>query len=105
MAKLKFDRTLNIKTEPGEKVTVPNDEVWKGALVYNSELRINNITTIESVHSASSGGKYMFNPILPNIILGGAQFFTKKANTVEQFLQGLHLRLSANILAKEVSLA
>lgn len=104
MAKLKFDRTLNIKTKPGEKVTVPNDEVWKGALVYNSELRIND-NTIESVHSASSGGKYMFNPILPNIILGGAQFFTKKANTVEQFLQGLHLRLSANILAKEVSLA
>lgn len=103
MAKLKFDRTLNIKTEPGEKITVPNDEVWKGAIVYNSELRINN-NTIESVHSTSSGGKYMFNPILPNIILGGAQFFTKKANTVEQFLQELHLRLFKNS-AKEVSLA
>lgn len=77
MAKLKFDRTLNIKTKPGEKVTVPNDEVWKGAIVYNSELCIND-NTIESVHSTSSGDKYMFNPILPNIILGGGHIFLRK---------------------------
>lgn len=92
MAKLKFDRTLNIKTKPGEKVTVPNDEVWKGAIVYNSELRIND-NTIESVHSASSDGKYMFNPILPNIILGGGTIFYEKSQYGGTVFTGLAFKV------------
>lgn len=103
MAKLKFDRIVNIKLKVGEKGTVPDDEVWKGTLTYTSQLKIND-NTMESYFSPSSGGKYGVNPILSNIILGGVQSFLLKV--LEQaVLQGLHLRLSTNILAKEVSLA
>ncbi len=103
MAKLKFDRALNIKTKPGEKVTVPNDEVWKGTIFYATQLDLNG-NRIESIKSPSSGGAYLFNPMISNITLGGARFFSQQVATMEQFLQELHLRLFKNS-AKEVSLA
>ncbi|MBS4881881.1 MAG: hypothetical protein KHZ82_02325 [Peptoniphilus harei] len=74
MAKLKFDRIVRILGQKGEKITVPADEVWKGTLLYGGELFMND-NRLESVNSISSGGKYMFNPILPNIILGGGTKF------------------------------
>lgn len=103
MAKIKFDRVLSITTKPGEKITVPSDEIWKGSVLYTSTLYVNG-NFIESIYSASSNGKYLFNPILPNTILGGVRFFTQVVITTEQFLQGLPLRLY-NKLAKGVSLA
>lgn len=74
MAKLKFDRSINIKTKPGEKVTVPNDEVWKGTIFYATQLDLNG-NRIESIKSPSSGGAYLFNPMISNITLGGGTIF------------------------------
>lgn len=75
MAKLKFDRGLKIQLKLREKGIVPDDEVWKGTLTYTPQIEING-TQIESIMSPSSGGKYLFNPILLNIILGGGTVFT-----------------------------
>lgn len=99
MAKLKFDRVLNIKLKKDEIMNVPNDEVWKGALVYSSEISINEMS-IQSVNSLANT-RYMVSPIFPNIMLGGAQ---RLILVVVRLLQGLHLRLY-NKLAKGVALA
>lgn len=44
MAKLKFDRSINILARDNESTRVPNDEVWKGTLATRysgAELEIN----------------------------------------------------------------
>lgn len=69
MAKIKFDRVLNIILKKDEIMNVPNDEVWKGALVYGSEISINEMP-IQSVNSLANT-RYMVSPIFPNIMLGG----------------------------------
>lgn len=84
MAKLKFDRIVNIKLKVGEKGTVPDDEVWKGTLTYTSQLKIND-NTMESYFSPSSGGKYGVNPILSNIILGGGAIFSPQSSGTGSF--------------------
>ena len=66
--KLKFDRTLNIKSQNGEKTTIPKDEVWRGMLVVDpatsygeKEAQINNMDIISK--------KERFYPGI--ILLGG----------------------------------
>lgn len=99
MAKIKFDRVLNISLKKDEIMNVPNDEVWKGALVYGSEISINEMP-IQSVNSLAST-RYMVSPIFPNIMLGGVQ---RLILIMVRLLQGLPLRLY-NKLAKGVTLA
>lgn len=89
MAKLKFDRSINLILESGDGVNVPQDEVWRVFAFGTTGLGINGAV----IHSSSTAG---FPPIL---MLGGVL----KSLEVALF-QGLHLRLY-NKLAKEVSLA
>lgn len=41
MAKLKFDRSINLDIKKGETVTVPADEVWKASAHPAPEVKIN----------------------------------------------------------------
>lgn len=92
MAKIKFDRVLNITTKPGEKITVPSDEIWKGSVLYGSTLDING-NRIESVYSPSSNGKYLFNPILPNTILGGGTIFFSTSSNYGTVFTGIAFKV------------
>lgn len=101
MAKLKFDRSINLKLEKDNSVTVPNDEVWKGFLVcatsgwdYNSCSNLNGI-------ELKQGGTNTENGNLGLVILGGGVL----NSLIYSLLQGLCSRLLVNIFAKEVSLA
>lgn len=100
MAKLKFDRSINLELKKGDSVTVPNDEVWKGFLLsatdgweYNQYSNLNNI-------QLKQGGTNTENGNLGSVILGGVP-----NSLIYSLLQGLRSRLLANIFAKEVSLA
>lgn len=42
MAKLKFDRSINISIDDSEGTTVPRDEVWKGTLAGTFERQFLN---------------------------------------------------------------
>lgn len=102
MAKLKFDRSVDIKlTSNSDKTTVPSNEVWKGTIIgalgsTSNEPggRINGFEICGKVRSESA------REGVHSIILGGG-LFSKEGLC----LQGLHLKLLANIFAKEVSLA
>ncbi|MET3616718.1 hypothetical protein ABID14_000338 [Peptoniphilus olsenii] len=74
MAKLKFDRSLNINIKLREKITVPYNEVWKGTITYSEGLYING-NYMRSSSSTLADSKYVANPILLNIILGGGATF------------------------------
>lgn len=64
MAKLKFDRNLNSTLNSDENITVPNDEVWKGTVVFNESstgyAKFNGVKIMgassERVHSVFLGG-------------------------------------------------
>ncbi len=94
MAKLKFDRSINLRLNRDNGVTVPQDEVWKvfmsGPNQSGGEIRING-AIVESI----TGGK-----TIGTHLLGGVLISLEPA-----LLQGLRSRLLANIFAKEVSLA
>ena len=62
MAKLKFDRIVNITLGRDEKSAVPIDEVWKGTLGWNDNLYLNDITVADGSQN---------NRIAPNVILWG----------------------------------
>lgn len=62
MAKLKFDRIVNITLGRDEKSAVPIDEVWKGILGWHDNLYLNNI-------EVASGSQN--NRVASNVILGG----------------------------------
>lgn len=71
MAKLKFDRSINLELDKDNSVTVPKDEVWKGFLVcdtrdwkYNQAPNLNNI-------KLNQGGTNTENGNLGLVILGG----------------------------------
>lgn len=96
MAKLKFDRSINISIDDSEGTTVPRDEVWKGTLAGTFERQFLNSIEI------SGQKQYVGNRADSTYygILGGVL-----KSQVNAHLQGLHSRLLANIFAKEVSLA
>lgn len=93
MAKLKFDRSINLSIGEYNNTTVPLDEVWKVALFGKSSDSIN-------VNDCNAPQTYSNTSTLPVVILGGVLKSLEKA-----LLQGLPSRLLANIFAKEVSLA
>lgn len=69
MAKLKFDRSINLYGRDGEVARVPNDEVWKGTLAIRysgSELSLNSIDI-----SSSRFDKYA--PPIYTTLGGGAE--------------------------------
>lgn len=99
MAKLKFDRSINLELDKDNSVTVPKDEVWKGFLVcdargygYNRTPNLNNI-------QLNQGGTNTENGNLGLVTLGGVL-----NSLIHSLLQGLRSRLLANTSAKEVSL-
>ena len=101
MAKLKFDRSINLKLDKDNSVTVPKDEVWKGFLVcdargygYNRTPNLNNI-------QLNQGGTNTENGNLGLVTLGGGVL----NSLIHSLLQGLRSKLLTNIFAKEVSLA
>lgn len=63
MAKLKFDRIVNITLGRDQRTAVPIDEVWKGTLGWQDNLYLNDI-------EIASGSQN--NRIAPNTTLGGA---------------------------------
>lgn len=88
MAKLKFDRILNVVLTDNEQTEVPKDEVWKG-----TRSGLDNINEI-AVNAGLGYGK-----VHDSVMLGGVL-----KSLVEGLFQGLPLRLY-NKLAKGVSLA
>lgn len=62
MAKLKFDRVVNITLGRDQRTAVPIDEVWKGTLGWHDNLYLNDI-------EIASGSQN--NRIAPNTTLGG----------------------------------
>lgn len=73
--KLKFDRALNIKSQNGEKTTIPKDEVWRGTLVVDpstsygqKEAEINDMYIVNN--------KERFYPGI--VLLGGGTVLTNK---------------------------
>lgn len=88
MAKLKFDRNINVVLKDNEVIEVPKDEVWKG--IRGIDIAINGI----SAYSNSKADKSY-----DSIMLGGVL-----KSLVKELYQGLHLRLY-NKLAKGVTLA
>lgn len=88
MAKLKFDRNINVVLKDMEEIEVPKDEVWKG--IRSIDIAINGI----SAYSNSKADKSY-----DSIMLGGVL-----KSLVKELYQGLPLRLY-NKLAKGVSLA
>lgn len=61
MAKLKFDRTVNLNLESNDTVTVPNNEVWRGSLFTAGSFAEVNGRNIETKNNAS----------VPVLTLGG----------------------------------
>lgn len=95
MAKLKFDRSINVRGRSDESVRVPSDEVWKGTLATRysgSETEINGVQI---------SGKGDSVPIFTT--LGGV--LKSKVLSLTLLSQVSHLKSFLNILAKEVSLA
>lgn len=62
MAKLKFDRVVNITLGRDQRTVVPIDEVWKGTLGWHDNLYLNDIEI--------AGGSQN-NRVAPNVTLGG----------------------------------
>ena len=93
MAKLKFDRSINLKIGEYNTANVPLDEVWKVALFGRSTDNIN-------VNDCNAPQTYSGAGTLPVAILGGVLKSLEMA-----LLQVLHSKLLANIFAKVVSLA
>lgn len=88
MAKLKFDRNINVILKDNEEIEVPKDEVWKGTRL-----------GIESINGTAVNVGRGFNKLIDSIMLGGVL-----KSLVRVLFQGLHLRLY-NKLAKVVTLA
>lgn len=43
MAKLKFDRSVNVILKQGEKTTIPQNEIWKGSTFLHQHVEVNDI--------------------------------------------------------------
>ena len=54
MAKLKFDRQININLKDEEKIKVPTDEIWKGTILCRRGSHING----KDVLASSVVGQY-----------------------------------------------
>ena len=93
MAKLKFDRSINLSLK-GNNTAVPQNEVWKvflsGPNGASGDLKINGIT-VEMGTGSHTVGTNLLGGVLTSLELA--------------LLQGLRSRLLANIFAKEVCLA
>ena len=48
MAKLKFDRSINMKLNTGESVTVPDGEIWRAEAYDCKKLLVNGEEAVES---------------------------------------------------------
>lgn len=63
MAKLKFDRSINLELDKDNSVTVPKDEVWKGFLSApngnSGDLKINGNTVLGGSNSAKTVGTHL----------------------------------------------
>ena len=99
MAKLKFDRSINLDLKSNNKMTVPKDEVWKVTIGVdtrekNASLYINDALAYDGFNVRENGASYL------NVTLGGVL-----KSTENSVLQGLCSRLLNNIPAKVVSLA
>lgn len=89
MAKLKFDRSINLVLESSDTVNIPNGEIWRVSAFATTGLGVNGA----GIQSSSNAG------VPPTLILGGV---LKSLEAVP--FQGLHLRLY-NKLAEGVTLA
>ena len=86
MAKLKFDRIVNITLGRDEKSVVPRDEVWKGTLGWHDNLYLNEI-------EIASGSQN--NRIAPNTTLGGGvklNYGSAEGYAIEYLSQVWHLK-------------
>lgn len=88
MAKLKFDRNINVVLNDNEQTEVPKDEVWKGTR-----------SGLDDINGIAANTGLGYGKLHDGIMLGGAL-----KSLVEGLFQGLHLRLY-NKLAKGVTLA
>lgn len=68
MAKLKFDRSINLKLKNDESVTVPDDEIWRAEAYDCKKLLVNGEEAVES-----SGGVQS----IPFTFGGGVKLSTK----------------------------
>lgn len=89
MAKLKFDRSINLVLESSDIVNIPNGEIWRVSAFATTGLGVNGAV----IQNSSNAG------VPPTLTLGGV---LKSLEAVP--FQGLHLRLY-NKLAKGVTLA
>lgn len=92
MAKLKFDRSINIILSKEEKTTVPNDELWRGSLACTSDSYVNG-------NKLDAGLTAYRSNLIPNVSLGGGY-----ENRIS-FLYRCGLQNNVVPSAKEVSLA
>lgn len=70
MAKLKFDRSINLDLKSNNKMTVPKDEVWKVTIGVdtrekNASLYINDALAYDGFNVRENGASYL------NVTLGG----------------------------------
>lgn len=89
MAKLKFDRSINLELNGNNQTSIPRNEVWKvflsGPYGSTGDLKINGMTV-----RGSAIGTHLLGGVLTSL--------------EPALLQGLRSKLLANIFAKEVSL-
>lgn len=88
MAKLKFDRNINVVLDNNEQTEVPKDEVWKGTR-----------SGLDDINGVAVNAGLGYDKLHDSIMLGGVL-----KSLVKVLFQGLHLRLY-NKLAKGVTLA
>lgn len=67
MAKIKFDRNINVILKDNEEIEVPKDEVWKGTRSGTDAI---NGTSVNAVRG--------FNKLIDSIMLGGGAKITGK---------------------------
>lgn len=92
MAKLKFDRSINIILSNEEKTTVPNNELWRGSLLCTSDSYVNG-------DMLDSGSTAYRSNLIPNVSLGGGY------GNQMSFLYRCGLQNNLVASSKEVSLA
>lgn len=63
MARLKLDRSVNVKLNSGESVYVPSDEVWKGTLFAHTFIYVNNQDYDDGIHECLFGGGCIYKDI------------------------------------------
>ena len=101
MAKLKFDRKINMQLKHREAITVPEDEVWKVVIPIGPDSPYapdNAITHINSVKVCSpaygsSGNQSGGNLLGGTYVLGGGAILSVNKDGARTFITGIAFKI------------